>query len=179
MSWNVSTCSEIFEDLARRIFRERRHSPFLLLNRVYGKGSILGEMGRWIQWLLHDSCYDARVFDAALRSAFGENRRIFGASRDDPRGALRSNSKVGVVTTSISRETNAFVIGNFNAAHGWNDEDGKGLFRPIKLVDCLLITPSLDCQILRPLDARHEPTVWKACVQCQSGVPVLLLTKTV
>ncbi|KAJ6070721.1 hypothetical protein N7467_012040 [Penicillium canescens] len=145
MSWNVSTCSEIFEDLARRIFRERRHSPFLLLNRVYGKGSILGEIGRWIQWLLHDSCYDARVFDAALRSAFGENRRMFGTSRDDPRGALRSNSKVGVVTTSISRETNAFVIGNFNAAHGWNDEDGKGLFRPIK-------------SILRPLDARHEPT---------------------
>jgi hypothetical protein len=121
-------------------------------------------MGRWIQWLLHDSCYDARVFDAALRSAFGENRRIFGTSRDDPRGALQSNSKVGVVATSISRETNAFVIGNFNAADEQDPEDGKSSARPINFIYCLLITSFEDCQILRSVDERYEPTVWKAYV---------------
>jgi hypothetical protein len=163
MSWNVSTCSEIFEDLARRIFRERRHSPFLLLNRVYGKGSILGEMGRWIQWLLHDSCYDARVFDAALKSAFGDNRRIFGTSRDDPRGALQSNTKVGVVTTSISRETNAFVIGNFNAVDGWDNEHSKGLPHPMQFN--ILLASYL---ILRLPDS--TPPGYKTRANCMESV---------
>ncbi|KAJ5517503.1 hypothetical protein N7527_009063 [Penicillium freii] len=61
--------------------------------------SVFGNMAKWIRWLLHNSCYD---------SAFGERRRIFGASREDPRGPRRSGPKVGVVTTSISRDTSAF-----------------------------------------------------------------------
>ncbi|KAJ5302305.1 hypothetical protein N7508_007168 [Penicillium antarcticum] len=118
LSWEVTDCSKRFDTLARRIFRERRSSVLpLLLRQISGFKSVFGEMTRWIQWLLHDSCYDSRVFDAALKSAFGEHRCIFGASREDPRGPIRSGSKVGVVTTSISRETSTFVIGNFNASH--------------------------------------------------------------
>ncbi|CAP93391.1 hypothetical protein PCH_Pc16g07210 [Penicillium rubens Wisconsin 54-1255] len=51
------------------------------------------------------------VFDAALKSAFRERRRIFGATREDPLGPRRSGPKVGVVTTSISRDISTFVIG--------------------------------------------------------------------
>ena len=116
MSWDVAACSERFDVMARRIFRERRQSILPLpLHRFYGYRSFLGELAKWVQWLLHDSCYDSRVFDATLRDAFGEDRRIFGASREDPPGPYRSGPKVGVVTTSISRDTSTFVIGNFNA----------------------------------------------------------------
>ncbi|KAJ5639161.1 patatin-like phospholipase [Penicillium longicatenatum] len=115
MRWAMRDCSETFERLARQIFREKRHSRWPWASQ--GDGSVLGEITRWIHWLLHDSCYDAQVFDTALRTAFGDQRLIFGNSRDDPQGPLRSGPKVGVITTSISRDTSAFVIGNFNAAH--------------------------------------------------------------
>ncbi|KAJ5084790.1 hypothetical protein NUU61_009369 [Penicillium alfredii] len=126
MTWDVAACSKIFENLARRIFHERRHSTLAyLLRHIYGYRPIFGEVARWIQWFLHDSCYDARVFDTALKGVFGEKRCIFGPSRDDPRGPLRSGPKVGVVTTSISRDTGTFVIGNFNAAHDSCGEQSK------------------------------------------------------
>lgn len=126
MFWSVADCSKRFNTLARGIFRERRHSTWpLLLYRISGYKSLLGEMIRWAQWLLHDSCYDSRVFDEALKSAFGGDRRIFGASREDPLGPRRSGSKVGVVTTSISRDTSTFVIGNFNASQEQGGECGK------------------------------------------------------
>lgn len=115
MGWDIRHCSRTFENLARVIFRERRHPR-------WGWGSpdstsFVKEIGRWIQWFLHDSCYDAQTFDNALKSAFGEHRLLFGSSRDDPTGPLRSGPKVGVVTTSISRDTSAFVIGNFNSTN--------------------------------------------------------------
>lgn len=162
MSWNVSTCSEIFEELARRIFRSRRRSPFALLNFTYRSGSMLGNVGRWLHWLLHDSCYDARVFDDALKSVFGENRLMFGPSRDDPRGSLQSNSKIGVVTTSISRETGAFVIGNFNTVSEPEDQGGQYKCRSSHYSHSSQCPT--DTQILRPTDIAHEPNVWKAYV---------------
>ena len=126
MSWDVAACSERFDVMARRIFRERRQSILPLpLHRVYGYRSFLGELAKWVQWLLHDSCYDSRVFDATLRDAFGEDRRIFGASQEDPPRPYRSGPKVGVVTTSISRDTSTFVIGNFNACQDTRSEYGK------------------------------------------------------
>lgn len=118
MSWEVAKCSEQFDALARRIFHERRTSTWpMSLHQITGHRSLFGEMARWIQWLLHDSCYDSRIFDAALKGTFGEGRLIFGATREDPSGPRRSGPKVGVVTTSISRDTSPFVIGNFNASH--------------------------------------------------------------
>ena len=122
MTWDVKHCSERFTALARRIFHERRPST---LRQIFGSISIFGDMSKWVQWLLYDSCYDSRVFDAALKSAFGERRRIFGPTREDPSGPRRSGPKVGVVTTSISRDTSTFVIGNFNVSHDSGDENGK------------------------------------------------------
>lgn len=114
MVWNVGKCSQMFEDLAQRIFQERRHSRFLrLLSHMHGE-SLFGETARWIQWLLRDSCYDSRNFDTALREAFGEDRRLFGSAGTAAKGPLRSGPKAGVITTSISKKTGAFVIGNFN-----------------------------------------------------------------
>ncbi|CAG8428380.1 unnamed protein product [Penicillium salamii] len=85
-----------------------------IVDLALGTSSILGNLSKWIHWLLHDSYYDAKTFDDALKGVFDNNRLMFGSSRDNPRESLRSNSKVRVVTTSISRETGAFVIGNFN-----------------------------------------------------------------
>ncbi|KOS37743.1 hypothetical protein ACN38_g11450 [Penicillium nordicum] len=126
MAWDVTECSERFNTLACRIFRARRFSVLpQLLRQIFGCISVFGDMAKWVQWLLHDSCYDSRVFDAALKSAFGERRRIFGATREDPPGPRRSGPKVGVVTTSISRDTSTFVIGNFNVSHDSGDENGR------------------------------------------------------
>ncbi|KAJ5946398.1 hypothetical protein N7454_003237 [Penicillium verhagenii] len=108
MSWSIAECSKRFETLARQIFQERR--PSLLLRRIAGSKSLFGQMARWLQWLLHDSCYDSRIFDSALKGAFGNERLIFGAcTREDPQGPRRSGPRVGVVTTSISRDTATFV----------------------------------------------------------------------
>ncbi|KAJ5566719.1 uncharacterized protein N7459_010101 [Penicillium hispanicum] len=115
MSWSVRKCSTTFDELACQIFRERRHSRLLmLLDHVHANTSILRQVVQWVQWLLYDSCYDSKVFDSALQAAFGSHRRVFGSSRDDPPGPLRSGPKVGVVTTSISKDAGTFVIGNFN-----------------------------------------------------------------
>ncbi|KAJ6115286.1 hypothetical protein N7486_001064 [Penicillium sp. IBT 16267x] len=103
MSWNINDCSERFETLARRIFRERR--PSLLLRQIAGSKSLLGQIARCY--------YDSRIFDSALKSAFGEDRRIFGATREDPPGPRRSGPRVGVVTTSISRNINGGLKYNF------------------------------------------------------------------
>lgn len=127
MRWNIGKCSQTFEDLAGRIFRERRHTPLLrLLSRFHGK-SFLGETARWIQWLFRDSCYDSRAFDAALREAFGEDRRLFGSSGITEKGPLRSGPKAGVITTSISKKTGTFVIGNFNVIPDSEMQYGNGI----------------------------------------------------
>ncbi|KAJ5875185.1 uncharacterized protein N7473_012532 [Penicillium subrubescens] len=131
MLWDVAECSERFNTLANQIFRQRRRSilPPLLFH-VSGYKSLLGELVKWIQWLLHDSCYDSQVFDAALKSAFRENRRLFGATRERLPGHRRSGLKVGVIATSISRDTSAFVIGNFNISEDSKDKYSK-LYQPL------------------------------------------------
>ncbi|KAJ5174059.1 uncharacterized protein N7500_001990 [Penicillium coprophilum] len=65
------------------------------------------------------------VFDTALKSAFRECCRIFSATREDLLGLQRSGPKVGVVTTSISRNISAFVLGNFNIAYNLGDENSN------------------------------------------------------
>lgn len=124
MLWDVAECSERFNTLANQIFRERRRSIFPLL-QISGYKSLLGEVTKWFQWLLYDSCYDSQIFDAALKGAFGENRPLFGATRERSPGHRRSGRKVGVIATSISRSTSAFVIGNFNVSEDSRNKYGK------------------------------------------------------
>ncbi|KAJ5110861.1 hypothetical protein N7532_001396 [Penicillium argentinense] len=90
MSWRVKKCSAVFEDLARKVFNQRRHSIIIRALSYIHKNPLIAEAARWVHWLVRDSCYDARVLDAALKQVFGENRRIFGVSRDDAKGPLRS-----------------------------------------------------------------------------------------
>lgn len=97
----------------------------MLLLQISGYKTMLGEMVKWVQWLLHDSCYDSQVFDTALKGAFGENGYLFGATREHPSGHSWSGLKVGVITTSISRDTSTFVIGNFNVSEDSRGEHGK------------------------------------------------------
>lgn len=159
MRWDISHCAKTFDQLAIRIFQQRRQSTFPWLTRQ----SILGDMTRWIQWLLHDSCYDSRVFDTALKDAFGKNRRVFGVSSDDPSGSLYAGSKFGVVTTSISKDTNTFVIGNFNQSHRSCDDYGKGPFiTSVTKQDLFADSMPTEYDLLRPEDLEHEPKAWEA-----------------
>ncbi|KAL3473200.1 acyl transferase/acyl hydrolase/lysophospholipase [Aspergillus californicus] len=128
MGWDVSACSEVFDRLARRIFRERRRGTLSKMFRlILGRDSLLGGIFQWVSWLLHDSCYDPRVFDASLREAFGEARRIFDVVGTG--SELHSRSKFGVIATSIAKETRSFVFGNFNAADWSTGEHEHELFR--------------------------------------------------
>ncbi|KAJ6151386.1 Patatin-like serine hydrolase [Penicillium chermesinum] len=141
MSWTVPECSRTFESLAHRIFSQRRNSAALNLIRPFITGrSLVSESARWLSWLLRDSCYDARVFDDVLKETFGEYRRMFGPSRDDPREQSYSSTKAGVVATGISRDTSTFVFANFNPTS--RNEAGH--------------------RIIRPSDTARDPTVWKA-----------------
>lgn len=126
MEWNVSTCSETFDRLARRIFEDRIQSKLSPIFRfLFGQGSILGALLRWLWWFYHDGCYDTRVFDASLREAFREDRRIFGAVGIDSHS--KSGSKFGVIATSIAKETRSFVFGNFNAVDWFaGEKHGQG-----------------------------------------------------
>ncbi|KAE8334246.1 hypothetical protein BDV24DRAFT_146189 [Aspergillus arachidicola] len=117
MGWDVSTCSQKFDLLARRIFRERRQPAISwLLRLILRRDSLLGDIPKWLSWFFHDSCYDARLFDDCLQEAFGGDRR----------------AKFGVVATSIARETKSFVFGNFNAVNWFELNHGYELFRASK-----------------------------------------------
>jgi hypothetical protein len=98
-----------------------------LLRLIIGRDSILGDIPRWLSWLLHDSCYDTRVFDTCLREAFHNERRIFSAISQGPES--HSQSKFGVVAASIAKETRSFVFGNFNAADWYTKDHEYDLFR--------------------------------------------------
>lgn len=126
MAWGVADCSERFDTLARRIFSQRRSAILpSLLHPIPGSRSVFGELAKWLKWLLHDSCYDSQVFDLALKDAFGENRRLFGATEEGGSVSQQSGPKVGVVTTSISKSTSTYVIGNFNVSQDAETEAGK------------------------------------------------------
>lgn len=115
MGWDVSTCSQMFDRLARRIFCERRRFTFSRFFRlILGQNSLLSGILQWISWLLHDSCYNLTVFDASLQEAFGELHCIFDVASSRPE--LHSKSKFGVIAATIAKETKSFVFGNFNAA---------------------------------------------------------------
>lgn len=58
LQWDVLTCAQTFDRLARRTFQERRKW--------------------WLTWWLYDGCYDGTVFDTALKEVFGEHRGMFG-----------------------------------------------------------------------------------------------------
>ncbi|KAL4893422.1 acyl transferase/acyl hydrolase/lysophospholipase [Aspergillus ambiguus] len=130
MGWDVSTCSQVFDRLARRIFHERRRSILSSFSRLlFGRDSILDGFLRWISWILHDSCYDAGVFDASLREAFGESHRIFDVVGPNPPSHLHSKSKFAVIATTIAKETKSYVFGNFNGADWFTREHEHELFR--------------------------------------------------
>ncbi|KAJ6141187.1 hypothetical protein N7470_010083 [Penicillium chermesinum] len=68
----------------------RASGGFCALNliRPFHNGPVIGQrISSMASWLLRDSCYDARVFDDVLKETFGEYRRMFGPSRDDPKGS--------------------------------------------------------------------------------------------
>lgn len=125
MEWDIATCSETFDLLARRIFRERRQPAISsLLRFLLGKNSILGNIPRWLSWFLHDSCYDPRLFDTSLQEAYGSSRRISDTVTNGSQ-VLHSQSKFGVIAANIAKDTRSFVFGNFNAVDWYENGYGK------------------------------------------------------
>ena len=127
MEWEVTTCSQIFDRLARRIFYERRESiSSRVFRAMFGPQSLFGGFFQLLSWFFHDSCYDTNVFDECLREAFPEDLAIFGPIGDGPKS--HSNSKFAVIATNIARETRSFVFGNFNVADWFaGNQHGLGL----------------------------------------------------
>ncbi|KAL2801854.1 patatin-like phospholipase [Aspergillus granulosus] len=139
MEWDVSTCSQMFDRLARRIFEERIQSSLSrVLRFLFGQYSLLGAIFQWLSWFCQDGCYDTRIFDASLREAFREERRIFGVVGVSSHS--KSRSKFGVIATNIAKETRSFVFGNFNAADWFAGQKHEyQLFRAEKADDEPLI----------------------------------------
>ncbi|KAH8431446.1 patatin-like phospholipase family protein [Aspergillus melleus] len=146
MGWDVRRCAEVFDHVAHQIFRERRTSRLSRLSHaLFGSGSVLGTVHKWLVWLLHDSCYDGQVFDKAIKCVYGKERRIFDGLRSEHTSqscSTYSRAKVGVVATSIAKETWPFVFGNFNVAEATGNDCGY--------------------EIVRPVDREAEPFVWEA-----------------
>lgn len=117
MQWHVKKCAEVFDQMAQHIFHERRSSYLLRISQViFGSKSFLGKVQKWILWLIHDGCYDGRVFDKTLKDTLGENSRTFDALKIENDSTMYSKSQMGVVVTSIAKETWPFILGNLNPA---------------------------------------------------------------
>lgn len=126
MQWHVKKCAEDFDQMAHHIFHERRSSYLSRMSQViFGSKSFLGRVQKWILWLLHDGCYDGRVFDKTLKDTLGENSRIFDALKIENNPTMYSKSKMGVVVTSIAKETWSFILGNFNPANMSGKDRGQ------------------------------------------------------
>ncbi|CAG8902308.1 unnamed protein product [Penicillium egyptiacum] len=128
--------SNIGKVLAKHIFRERRRAALPWLMRILlSRLPVLGSLSKWIIWLLYDSCYDSRVFESTLKVAFHRKENLFGPFAI-PSGPLFSGAKFGVTATSISRNTNSFIMGNFNAVQDPGEEDhGYEILRPYNVKD--------------------------------------------
>lgn len=139
MQWDIRKCADVFDQMAHRIFHERRSSSLSRASQaIFGSTSFFGNVHKWILWLLHDGCYDGRVFDMALKDTFGSNNRIFDTLKGENDSTMYSKSKMGVVATSIAKETWSFVFGNFNPAE----------------------MPRKDCGQLQPVQ-RFHPCWWE------------------
>ncbi|PYH75318.1 hypothetical protein BO82DRAFT_437453 [Aspergillus uvarum CBS 121591] len=134
MDWPVSTCSEVFDRLAQRIFRERRQ-PALnrALQLVLGRGSFLEIIPKWVSWIMRDSCYDAAIFDATLQEVFGRTRRAFQPLGQGSPLHSYSKSKFAAIATSIGKDTKSFVFGNFNPVEWSAKEDDYILYRSAQM----------------------------------------------
>ncbi|KKZ67221.1 hypothetical protein EMCG_07087 [[Emmonsia] crescens] len=136
--WDVRSCSEAFDRLARRVFQETRQVSLAcfhhsIIGRVLEwllRHSFLGRLLKWLTWWLCDGLYDAAILESVLKENLGGSRRIFDAAGPDSNGALISRTKVGVVATNISQETSTFVFGNFNGAEVYDEQCGYELVRP-------------------------------------------------
>ena len=123
-----TSCARLFDHLARHIFSERR-MPFPFIPRF-----LFGRLRQWLAWWLHDGCYDGQTFDLVLQNTFGKGRAIFSPSTRDSSGPVISKTKIGIVATSISKDTESFVFGNFNNS-GSTEDCGK----------CHFYYPHSDC----------------------------------
>lgn len=82
---------------------------------------MFGQIRQWLAWWLYDGCYDGRVFDLVLQETFGKRRGLFSPTKENSSGPLISKTKIGVVATSIDKDTDSFVFGNFNNAGSADD----------------------------------------------------------
>jgi hypothetical protein len=107
--WDVSRCSQIFEQLAKRCFRKQWLSGLPILCRL---NSLL-------KCWMSDGRYDAVDLEASLKQCFGSQKCLF----DTPESSF-SGVKVGVTATTISNAT-PFIFSNYNGEGTRNAGCGK------------------------------------------------------
>ncbi|KAB8227271.1 patatin-like phospholipase family protein [Aspergillus alliaceus] len=160
MEWDAPTCSQTFDLLARRIFRERRQPVISwLLRLVLGRDSLLGDIPKWLSWFLHDSCYDPRIFDVSLQEAFSGNRRVFDPVGEPSRSPVHSRSKFGVIAASIAKDTRSFVFGNFNASDWFCKDHGKSAL--FSAEGTPLKCSPIGYELFRAETRSTEPLMWE------------------
>ena len=91
-------CSEMFDNLARRLFGHNQKTASSLITRLK----------KYFRYWILDGVYDPVIFESSLKDTFGSDRRLFGTSE----GQI-SGSKAAVITASISDAT-PFVLPNYN-----------------------------------------------------------------
>ncbi|KAE8371112.1 patatin-like phospholipase [Aspergillus bertholletiae] len=161
MGWDIKTCSEKFDRVARQIFHNRRNS---LLSKVFrstaGRESVIAHLHKWLLWFLFDGCYDSNIFDSVLKDVYGERTRIFDPQPRANSVSLFSGTKVGVVAASIAKNTRSFVFGNFNTAENAVTSCTECGYRRC---GCQVTKiESREFNIIRPAEAYLEPLVWEA-----------------
>ncbi|KAI9760680.1 MAG: hypothetical protein M1840_002356 [Geoglossum simile] len=116
--WDISYCSRIFEQLAKRCFRKRRLSGLPILCRV----------NRLLKCWTCDGCYDTVDLEASLKQCFGSQKCF-----DTPESSF-SGAKVGVTATTISNAT-PFIFSNYNGEGTRNASCGYKHLRPRDVKD--------------------------------------------
>lgn len=101
MGWSVTECIDNFESLCEKMFTPRVGAKLAIIGTL-----VVG---------LHHSRYETQPMEEALKSAFSENRLLFGGLQEErPQLGGRSQAmNVAVVAASVA-SNKALVLSNYN-----------------------------------------------------------------
>ncbi len=111
--WDVSYCSEVFENLTRQFFRRTR-----------GSRNLIQQVRHLLKCWLSDGSYDVRSLENSLKEYFGTEQRMF-----DHTGNT-SDVKIAVTATTIS-DASPFLFSSYNGPGVRSKDCGKETGPPV------------------------------------------------
>ncbi len=148
MGWTVAEALNKFENLARAAFSQRE-----FLKPVW-----LVPGARSSARLLFSHLYKNQGIEGALKQAFGEDMKLFGAASPD-RPEL---TKVAVVTTS-EEEERPFLLTNYNRQWRVNDETSElCAWAAVEGSSIWQLTVGPDNNLRREEREEDELAIWEA-----------------